>query len=260
MIIYIAENKLNGKKYIGQTTKSLNIRMNRHIYLSKYNPKTFFQKALKKYGEKNFSFKILEECSSISELNDREQYWIKKYNTLAPNGYNLNTGVKNHTVSEQTKRNISKTLKEYYKEHQSKSIGYHHTKEAKEKIKIKNIGKKRSDETKEKLRIINTGKKMSDETKEKLRIINTGKVGYWKGKTFSKEYKEKLSESAKKRNNENYSWSFKPVICLDTGEIYKNIEEASKKTNINRSCISGCCRNKRKTTHGLHFKFYREGI
>lgn len=44
-----------------------------------------------KYGIENFNFKILEECSK-SELNDKERYYIQKYNTLAPNGYNLQKG------------------------------------------------------------------------------------------------------------------------------------------------------------------------
>jgi len=257
MIIYIAENKINGKKYIGQTIKSLEERKRRHIYLSNYNPKTYFQKALKKYGSNNFTFKIIEECVDISQLNEREQYWIKEYNTLSPNGYNLNTGGKNHNVSETTKKDISNTLKQYYKNHKSKSIGFKHTDETKKNIKEKNTGKKRSDETKEKLRKANLGKTLSNETKEKLRKASLGKIGYWKNKKFDSEYRKKLSESAKKRDNTNYSWCFKPVICLDTGKIYKNIEEASKILNICRSSIGACCNKKRKSAGKLHFDFYK---
>lgn len=44
-----------------------------------------------KYGIENFNFEILEECSK-NELNDKERYYIQKYNTLAPNGYNLQKG------------------------------------------------------------------------------------------------------------------------------------------------------------------------
>lgn len=36
----------------------------------------------------------MEECK-INELNDKEIYYIKKYNTLFPNGYNVSSGGSN---------------------------------------------------------------------------------------------------------------------------------------------------------------------
>ena len=42
----------------------------------------------------NFKFEIIEECS-IEELNEKEQYYIKYYNSLVPNGYNLTLGGSN---------------------------------------------------------------------------------------------------------------------------------------------------------------------
>lgn len=46
--------------------------------------------AIHKYGEKNFNFEILEE--DLINYNEREIYWIEYYNSLAPNGYNIQSG------------------------------------------------------------------------------------------------------------------------------------------------------------------------
>lgn len=50
----------------------------------------------------------------------------------------------------------------------------------------------------------------------------------------------------------------KKVICLTTGEIYKNLDEASEKTGIYKAGISRCCRGISSQTHGLQFQYLRE--
>jgi len=47
---------------------------------------------MRKYGIDNFSFEVIEECS-LEELNDKEKYWIKYYDSHnSSNGYNLTDG------------------------------------------------------------------------------------------------------------------------------------------------------------------------
>lgn len=82
--IYIIEYE-NGKKYIGQ---SINIyrRALEHNYSNEYP----CDKALKKY---NATIKILELISDPQGLDEKEQYWIKYYDTFNKNkGYNLTFG------------------------------------------------------------------------------------------------------------------------------------------------------------------------
>lgn len=86
--IYCFTNKINNKKYIGQ---SINIeeRYKAHKYnYSKNN--TCFYKAINEYGWDNFSFKVLEQCL-IKELNDKEKYWIQYFDSFN-NGYNSTSG------------------------------------------------------------------------------------------------------------------------------------------------------------------------
>lgn len=93
--IYKITNMINGKSYIGQ---SIHIERRWKEHCFKTN-KSCISKAIQKYKKENFSFEILEECK-IDELNQKEQYYIKKFNSIVPNGYNideinLETGIHN---------------------------------------------------------------------------------------------------------------------------------------------------------------------
>ena len=64
-----------------------------------------------------------------------------------------------------------------------------------------------------------------------------------------------------KNNRHRYSiktHNNKPIICIETGIIYKSSCEASRKLKISQSGISLCCLNKRKTAGGYHFKYVKE--
>lgn len=86
--IYMFTNKCTEKSYIGQ---SINIEKRYNAHLFKMSEKSLFHDELHYYGIHNFDFEILEECS-VQDLDDREMYYIKKYNTISPNGYNLTAG------------------------------------------------------------------------------------------------------------------------------------------------------------------------
>lgn len=84
--IYKITNKINGKSYIGQS-KHIKRRWREHINGLE---NSVISAAIKKYGEENFIFEILELCS-IEELNNREIYYIDKFKTYG-DGYNMTTG------------------------------------------------------------------------------------------------------------------------------------------------------------------------
>ena len=74
--------------------------------------KLHFDNAIKKYGWKEgFEHIILETGLSAEEANERERYYIKYYNSLEPNGYNLTAGGDgslSHTTSQKTKEKIGR--------------------------------------------------------------------------------------------------------------------------------------------------------
>lgn len=88
--IYIIKNKINNKVYIGQTTQTINIRFTNHKMASRTGEDTKFYRAIRKYGENNFYIELLEEVE-IKNLNEREKYWIKYYDSYY-NGYNSTLG------------------------------------------------------------------------------------------------------------------------------------------------------------------------
>ena len=91
--IYKIENNINHKIYIG-LTNNFERRWMEHkrryldIFSSSYNCKLY--RAFRRYGLHNFTFSILEECSS-DILGEREQYWINYYNSFY-SGYNMTLG------------------------------------------------------------------------------------------------------------------------------------------------------------------------
>ena len=90
--IYKITNKLNGKIYIGKTTKTIEERYKEHCndYMKDRNENRPLYRAMKKYGIKNFSIEEIEECST-SNSSERETYWIEYYNSFS-NGYNATRG------------------------------------------------------------------------------------------------------------------------------------------------------------------------
>ena len=101
-----------GKSYIGQTTRERpELRWREGLgYMGHKKLFRYFSLAIKKYGWENFTHEILweGEFSDISELNQLEEDYIIKFNTLVPNGYNLITGGKNKLVSEEVRNKMRK--------------------------------------------------------------------------------------------------------------------------------------------------------
>lgn len=92
--IYKITNLVNGKSYIGQ---SVNIHKRFIAHKSAaFNPNNknynlHLYRAIRKYGVENFSFEVLEECK-VSELNEKEKYYILLYKTNTKDGYNNDSG------------------------------------------------------------------------------------------------------------------------------------------------------------------------
>lgn len=105
-IIYLIINKQNGHKYVGQTTQGMNKRWQQHIQESMKMSSKPLHCAMRKYGNHNFTIKEIDECDE-SLLNEKEQYWIKKYNTFeSAEGYNATNDEDKVVFIEETKQKI----------------------------------------------------------------------------------------------------------------------------------------------------------
>ena len=118
--IYKITNLITNKCYIGETTKADPEKrwMQHKNTIKRGIGCPALQSAVIKHGIDNFKFEILLICFD----EDRYKYeieYIKKYNTLVPNGYNIleggpGGGFKGKKHSEETRKRMSKNMKQKY--------------------------------------------------------------------------------------------------------------------------------------------------
>lgn len=91
--IYVITNDVNGKQYVGKTFLTLEERFEEHLRDSKTKSreKRPLYAAIKKYGEKHFSIRALEENIDPEILSEREIFWIRELGTFT-DGYNATIG------------------------------------------------------------------------------------------------------------------------------------------------------------------------
>jgi group I intron endonuclease len=92
--IYCHTNKVNGKRYIGQTTGTMAKRWGEHVTSAKGNSGCrILGAAIRKYGSEAFDHEVVEVVfGSQKEADDAEARWISKLKTRSPDGYNLSSG------------------------------------------------------------------------------------------------------------------------------------------------------------------------
>ena len=225
--IYCYTNKVNGKKYIGQTVDFVK-RHNSHICAS-YNKnnrayKLPFHKAIRKYGIENFTVEILkEDLKDYEEMDYWECFYIIEFDTLANNqkGYNVASGGNNGNPLAGKTEEEMKILKKKFSDNSKKQWENKTDEEKKKTLELlhkylcgennPNWGKPLSDNAKEKLskkakeRLKDKenngmyGKHHSEETRQKMSKSsnNKGEHNPMYGKKHSEETKEKISKSLK---------------------------------------------------------------
>lgn len=169
MIIYKITNKINGKYYIGQTIRKLEIRWYHH-YTTKRG--TYISAAIQKYGKENFSIEEIAQYKNQKDLNNAEEYYINFYNCLVPYGYNLQLGGNGPgAMHEETKQKISSANL-----YNSSRTGKKHSQDTKNKISRALMGHKHSEQTKSKISAAIKTRKISSETKIKM---SQRRIEYW---------------------------------------------------------------------------------
>ena len=183
--IYIIENTINNKKYVG-SAKNIKKRWYQHKYTLNNNShdNLYLQNAWNKYGENNFKFGVLEEVEP-EKLIEKEQHYINLLNACNKIvGYNLAPTAGNtlgFKFSEESKLNMS-LLKKGKPSVRGNYVMSDETKRKMSKSKKgKGIGRKLSEETKEKQRKPHgamketTKKQISDWRKGLIPSKKTGK-------------------------------------------------------------------------------------
>lgn len=165
--IYCITNKVNGKKYIGQST-NLDARMKSHIYNLRYGKhhNLHLQAAYNKYGEKAFYLTIVEKYEKIDQgsLDDLEKdYILASQSYDLRYGYNMQFGgiagkptVESREKISESNRRRAVTIETRVKmasHRKGKTFpnrGYSHSEATRKKIGLKSIGRTWSKESIEK--------------------------------------------------------------------------------------------------------------
>ena len=200
-IVYCATNKINGKKYVGVTKRGLDKRRRSHEYDStKDNPNiTHFHRAIKKYGKDNFEWKIVETYPTYEEALEGEKFYIKKYKTINPHGYNLTYGGSGIIPCEIVRQKISQSNKAYFSDPANRRKTSDATKkffenpENRKKHSEYLTGRKYSKEGREGNR---RGRLKYFSDPENRRKLSECMMGH-KGVVFTEEKKQQISESLK---------------------------------------------------------------
>jgi group I intron endonuclease len=244
--IYLIENIINNKKYIGQTKcDDIQKRWKQHKKIDKKSIGTCLFNAYKKYGINNFNFKIICICFD-SDTDRYEIDYIKKYNTIYPNGYNLQSGGNNRKHNNYT----IELIREKLKGEKSPNYGKKLSLETRQKISASLKGEKHPNYNKpmsieQKNKIKNT---MKNFTQERRKIIN-----------------ETISNSLKNNIQRGVNNKLSKKICqYDLNgkliKIHDSISQASNEVNVDRMTISRCCDDKYKnykTSKGFIWKYYK---
>lgn len=77
-IVYMATNLVNGKRYIGVTTKALDVRRRGHLSNARNGDTRPFTRALRKYGEEAFCWTIMRDFLFPEHAREAEERYITR--------------------------------------------------------------------------------------------------------------------------------------------------------------------------------------
>lgn len=220
--IYKITNKILNKSYIG---KSIHIEQRWKEHSQGKGSRELYTD-IQKYGIENFNFEILELCSK-NELNQKEEYWIKVFNTFH-NGYNRNQGGDNNeqAVAKTKKKIFCYSLQGIF------ICSYSSLSEAERMTKVPNSN------------ISRAAKKQ-------------GKAG-----DYLWSYTNEISLPPYQRTcnfKEKPAHNIKKVQQFDLNQNFiaefNSIKEAAQATGTNYSSLGMVCNGKRRTAGGFIWRF-----
>ena len=286
--IYMIQNKVNGKIYIGQ---SVNIEKRWKNHKSElrgnHHDNEHLQHAWNKYGEDNFEFTVICECDE-NQLNAREEYYIFELMSYDRRvGYNRTYGGGSGLPTEETRQKrseiqkirmsnpeIRKKISEALKGEKNPNYGRtgekhplygtHLSEEQRKRISEANKGENHPMYGRTGKLSPNYGKLRSEETKRKISEAHKGEKAVWYGKHFSEEHRKKLSENhyMKGKFGAKHPRSI-PIVQLTLDGQLVNIYESSyeaERVGFIVSAINRCINGKLKTHKGYKWMKLSEYI
>lgn len=242
--IYKITNNINNKIYIGQTTKNrATDRFSQHRYLAQHPEQergvSYLHSSMAKYGVDNFTFTIVEEVDN-ELLNEREQYWIAFYGSLAPKGYNMTEGGEgtqgySRPQTEEEKEKRRQSNKQFFINHpEAKEVLSRRTKELWE-----------DDEYRKK--VTESNKKYAQDHPD----LNKGENNPMYGKQHTEEALTKIRAHAATRKLKIVQMD---KITLEEIQTFDGVKDAEKALGVSHGWLSKAAREG-KVAYGYRWKF-----
>lgn len=264
---YKIVNTDNAKVYIGQTRKTVDARWYAHKHAIKSGKGCpLLARAFNSHGADKFSIEMVEECEDDT-LCEREVFYIKEFNSLAPHGYNADAGgktggtFKGHKHTPETIARWKEKVREQYdspeyrKARSEIAKAYYANPEnrAKQSARMKEVANSPEHAHKFVNRVI------SDETKEKIReSLNryyANNIANGDNK-MSNTVKDKLSKTMSKVNGRKVGKYSKTGDLLNS---YDTITEAAKAHNFVPGTVWAYLNKGRIDKEGCCWKYLDEG-
>lgn len=235
--VYCHTNKVNGKKYIGVTSNSVHKRWN---YGNGYSGQ-YFHRAIAKYGWDGFEHEVLYDGLTAEYAGEMEQYLIAKYRTNDRRyGYNIcGGGVTRYEITDEMRQRLrdshaGQKMSEKRREMNSTLFG----------------GVAKSAEHRAK---IGDGIRKAKQQNSKS---NNTTFRHWKtDKRLSEEHKKHISESGKGKHLGKENPMAKAVVCVETGQRFDTIKQASEWIGVTASAVKNVLRQKAKTAGGYRWEY-----
>jgi group I intron endonuclease len=257
--IYKITNLKSRKCYIGETKEeNPETRWKGHLQaMARGKGCPALRDAIQKHGIENFKFEVLIICFD----NDRFEYekeYIKKYNSMVPNGYNIleggigGAGFKGKKHTEDAIEKIKTSLKNIVIDPKDKEMRITKIKETMKKVDI-------------------SGKVKSSEKYKKA--LEEGRVGGGSGSTQKLEVREKISTSLKEYYKKTTDWkevniekhreSMAKAVGRSVSQFdldgtliatFKSIAEANRHTGVSKGGIGFVLKGTHKTAGGFIWK------
>lgn len=245
--IYLITDTTNGKQYVGQ-----------HHYDKEeldpsYHGSGHIIKSIFKKRPETIKEEYIKTCYSEEEMNNDEKHYIKVFDTLYPNGYNLTEGGDGVVACEETRKKMSVNRS-------GKCIGENHPL----------YGKHRSEDVKEKLRKTHIGKQIgednpffgkhhTEETKKKISESNKGLQSGEKHPMFGKHHTEEARKKISEARKGKYNTKCSKVLLQYTldGELVREWPSMNEvqRNGFDRGVVRLCCQGKYKQAYGFIWKY-----
>jgi group I intron endonuclease len=204
--VYMHKNKINNKKYIGQTCRDPKRRWQNG---KGYKENGHFYNAIQKYGWDNFEHIILKNNLTSDEADFWEKFYIQQYETTNPDkGYNLTFGGNAGIPTDETRKIMSNRKKENWNDsnYRQKMISARY-------------------------KFIEENPNYRSEISKKIKKLYQ-----------NPEYKTMMSNISRNILRGEDSHVARPVYCFELDESFWGAKEAEDKYGIQRSSICSCCK------------------